>query len=148
MSSSEPTKSVFKFKYTWKCLQPEPPKEKVTLANQIQRTVLTSWINLLLPCVPVGLILVHVGNSTPATFAINYLAQIPLWFMCDYALEEMEKYIGIEATDLLDLFTTNTVQLISSILLLRANEIDLLQTSLVGGILSNILVFCWEFHSV
>lgn len=60
--------------------------------------------------------------------------------MCDYALEEMEKYIGIEATDLLDLFTTNTVQLISSILLLRANEIDLLQTSLVGGILSNILV--------
>lgn len=60
--------------------------------------------------------------------------------MCDYALEEMEKYIGIEATDLLDLFTTNTVQIISSILLLRANEIDLLQTSLVGGILSNILV--------
>lgn len=60
--------------------------------------------------------------------------------MCDYALEEMEKYIGIEATDLVDLFTTNTVQIISSILLLRAREVDLLQTSLVGGILSNILV--------
>lgn len=111
-----------------------------TLANQIQRTFFTSWINILLPCVPIGLIVAHVGHSTPATFAINYLAQIPLWFMCDYSLEEMEKYIGIEATDLLDLFTTNTVQIISSILLLRANEVDLLQTSLVGGILSNILV--------
>lgn len=137
---SEPTESLFKFKYTWEALKPDPPEEKFTLGNQILRTFFTSWINALLLCVPTGLILVHVGHSTPATFAINYLAQIPLWFMCDYSLEEIEKYIGVEATDLLDLFTTNTVQIISSILLLRAHEVDLLQTSLVGGILSNILV--------
>ncbi|KAM7200362.1 putative calcium proton exchanger [Naviculisporaceae sp. PSN 640] len=61
--------------------------------------------------------------------------------MCDYALEEIEKYLGPLASDLLDIFTTNTVQVISSLLLLfETNQVDLLQTSLVGGILSNILV--------
>lgn len=88
---------------------------------------------------PIGIILAQVRGSAPETFAINYAAEIPLWFMCDYAMEEIEKYIGIGATDLLDIFTTNTVQIISSILLLKAGQVALLQTSLVGGILSNIL---------
>lgn len=74
------------------------------------------------------------------TFIINYIAEIPLWFMCDYALEEMEEYIGETTSDLLDIFTTNTVQVISSILLLKAKQVSLLQTSLVGGILCNLLM--------
>jgi Ca2+:H+ antiporter len=59
--------------------------------------------------------------------------------MCDYALEEIEKYLGWAASDLLDIFTNNTVQVISSYLLLKAKKVSLLQTSLIGGILSNIL---------
>lgn len=135
-----PTHSILGFEY--KLLKPkEPPEERFTIANQIQRTILTSWVNILLLCVPVGLILTRVSDTAgPATFAINYVAEIPLWFMCDYALEEIEKYIGITATDILDIFTTNTVQIISSGLLLQARQVDLLQTSLIGGILSNILV--------
>ena len=138
-----PTYSILGFRYHYKFLKPrDPPEEKFTIANQIQRTFLTSWVNLLVLCVPVGLILAHVEGDAhgPATFAINYVAEIPLWFMCDYALEEIEKYIGVTATDILDIFTTNTVQIISSGLLLRARQVDLLQTSLIGGILSNILV--------
>ncbi|KAM7214884.1 vacuolar calcium ion transporter [Rhypophila decipiens] len=105
------------------------PARPFTIMNQIKRTLFTSWINVLLVC------------RSPATFALNYLAEIPLWFMCDYALEEIEKYLGPLASDLLDIFTTNTVQVISSLLLLfETNRVDLLQTSLVGGILSNILV--------
>ncbi|KUI59011.1 Vacuolar cation/proton exchanger 1 [Cytospora mali] len=135
----DPTYSILGFQC--KILRPsEPPEEKFTIANQVQRTFLTSWVNILLLCVPVGLILVHVRNAGPETFAINYVAEIPLWFMCDYALEEIEKYIGITATDILDIFTTNTVQIISSGLLLHARQVDMLQTSLIGGILSNILV--------
>ena len=61
--------------------------------------------------------------------------------ICDYALEELEKYLGPLASDLLDIFTTNTVQVISSLLLLfETGQVALMQTSLIGGILSNILV--------
>lgn len=75
-----------------------------------------------------------------STFVVNYLAEVPLWFLCDYALEELEKYLSRRLSDLLDIFTNNTVQLISSILLIRSGEMTLLRTSLVGSILSNILV--------
>ena len=115
------------------------PSKKFTKQNQFQRTALTSWINALLVCVPVGLCLNYVKGGSAETFAFNYLAEFPLWFMCDYALEEIEKYIGPTASDILDIFTTNTVQVLSSYLLLRADKVSLLQTSLVGAILSNIL---------
>lgn len=118
----------------------EAPEEPFTVANQIQRTLLTSWINILLVCVPAGVVLSKVRGGAPETFTLNYIAQIPLWFLCDYSLEELEKYIGVRATDILDIFTTNTVQIISSVLLLLDGKVDLLQTSLIGGILSNILV--------
>lgn len=107
---------------------------------QFKRTLLTSWINILLVCVPTGLTLQYVIGASPETFVCNYLAQIPLWFMCDYALEEIEFRIGRRAVDLVDIFTTNTVQIISSIILLKSNQVPILQTSLVGGILSNLLV--------
>lgn len=117
------------------------PEVPFTVMNQIKRTVLTSWINVLLVCVPIGLVLNGVRGGSAETFAVNYVAEIPLWFMCDYALEEIEKYIGPTASDIVDIFTTNTVQVISSLLLLlKTNQVALLQTSLIGGILSNILV--------
>ncbi|KAM7199039.1 vacuolar calcium ion transporter [Rhypophila sp. PSN 637] len=126
--------------WKWEFRFPKPARP-FTIMNQIKRTLFTSWINVLLVCVPVGLGLHSLDQRSPATFALNYLAEIPLWFMCDYALEEIEKYLGPLASDLLDIFTTNTVQVISSLLLLfETNRVDLLQTSLVGGILSNILV--------
>ncbi|KAK2600830.1 hypothetical protein N8I77_010337 [Diaporthe amygdali] len=136
---SRTTISLFGFEYKRLKIR-EPPEEPFTLANQIQRTVLTSWINVLLICVPAGIVLSQVRGGAPETFTLNYIAQIPLWFLCDYSLEELEKYIGVTATDFLDIFTTNTVQIISSVLLLLDGKVDLLQTSLIGGILSNILV--------
>lgn len=89
---------------------------------------------------PVGLCICYVRGNSLEAFVVNYVAEVPLWFMCDYALEEMERYIGRTASDLFDIFTSNTVQVVSSILLLKARQVSLLQTSLVGGILSNILV--------
>ncbi|KAI7785851.1 calcium proton exchanger [Diaporthe eres] len=135
------TTSLFGFRYARLKIR-EAPEEPFTVANQIQRTFLTSWINILLVCVPAGVVLSKIRGGTLETFTLNYIAQIPLWFLCDYSLEELEKYIGVRATDILvlDIFTTNTVQIISSVLLLLDGKVDLLQTSLIGGILSNILV--------
>lgn len=105
------------------------------------RTLFTSWINVLLICVPAGLALRALRGASVEVFAINFVAEVPLWFMCDYGLEEIEKYLGPTLSDLIDIFTTNTVQIISSLLLLiKTKQVALLQTSLIGGILSNILV--------
>jgi Ca2+:H+ antiporter len=129
-------RQIWKFKFRW-----PTPEVPFTLMNQLKRTVLTSWINVLLVCVPIGLTLNGLRGGSAETFAVNYVAEIPLWFMCDYALEEIEKYIGPTASDIVDIFTTNTVQVISSLLLLlKTHQVSLLQTSLIGGILSNILV--------
>lgn len=104
------------------------PEKRFILWNQFARTILTSWINILLVCVPIGLCLHLVRENAAETFAMNYIAEFPLWFLCDYALEEMEKYIGPIASDLLDIATNNTVQVILAYLLLKENKVSLLQT--------------------
>ncbi|KAH8908519.1 hypothetical protein BR93DRAFT_489662 [Coniochaeta sp. PMI_546] len=117
------------------------PEVPFTWKNQLQRTICTSWINVLLICVPAGLALQASRGPSVEVFVLNFVAEVPLWFMCDYGLEEIEKYLGPTLSDLIDIFTTNTVQIISSLLLLiKSKQVPLLQTSLVGGILSNILV--------
>lgn len=134
-------------------LKPERP---FRVANQIQRTFLVSWINVLLVFMPVGFVLRFVVGPSAATFATNFIAAVPLWFLCDYALEELQKWLGDVAAGLLYVTTrfvtrwltrikylvlcSNTVQLISSVLLIKQGHVDVLQTSLIGGILSNILV--------
>lgn len=94
------TTSLFGFRYKRLNIR-HSPEEPFTVANQIQRTLLTSWINILLLCVPAGIVLSNVRGGAPETFTLNYIAQIPLWFLCDYSLEELEKYIGVTATDIL-----------------------------------------------
>ncbi|KAL3952940.1 hypothetical protein ACCO45_012883 [Purpureocillium lilacinum] len=59
------------------------------------------------------------------TFIINFISTIPINFLGDFAMTE----IGL----------SNFVQFISCVVLLVNREITVLQTSLVGGILANIL---------
>jgi hypothetical protein len=99
----------FRCKFMWPV-----PEEPFSFTNQFQRTILTSWINVFLICVLIGLYLSSKGDS-PESFVFNYLVEFPLWFMCNYALKEMEIYIGRRPSDLLHIFTNNTVQVISSV---------------------------------
>jgi hypothetical protein len=50
-------------------------KYHFTLSNQIRRTVLSSWINILLVCAPIGIVLYHLESVSPAAvFVVNLLA--------------------------------------------------------------------------
>ncbi|EXJ67336.1 uncharacterized protein A1O5_09349 [Cladophialophora psammophila CBS 110553] len=125
---------IYDHKYQWSV-----PKQRFTFSSQIKRTLFTSRINVLLVCIPIGQCLRVVRGQSASTFTFNFVAAVPLWFLCDYALEEIEKYIARTLSDIVDIFTTNTAQVISSYLLLKAGKVALLQASLVGSILSNIL---------
>lgn len=71
------------------------PKEPFTVANQIQRTLLNSWINILLIAAPVGIILGAIPNmNNYAIFVVNFIAIIPLAAMLSYATEEIALRTG------------------------------------------------------
>jgi hypothetical protein len=79
------------------------PKEPFTVGNQIQRTLLGSWLNFLLVCVPVGISLGAVMGPSLGTFFVNYAAVVPLYWLGDFAMTEIglrtgaliSNYIGI-----------------------------------------------------
>jgi Ca2+:H+ antiporter len=71
------------------------PKEPFTIRNQLQRTFLNSWINVLLLAAPVGIILGAVpGMNKIAIFVVNFIAIIPLAAMLSFATEEIALRTG------------------------------------------------------
>jgi Ca2+:H+ antiporter len=71
------------------------PKEPFTVANQIQRTILNSWINILILAAPAGIALGFVpGINGIITFVVNFIAIIPLAAMLSFATEEIALRTG------------------------------------------------------
>jgi Ca2+:H+ antiporter len=76
------------------------PRYPFTVANQLQRILLGAWINLLLLCVPAGFALRFATGYSVATFATNYIASIPLYFMADFSMTEIGYRLGRILRDL------------------------------------------------
>jgi len=71
------------------------PKEPFTVRNQLQRTFLNSWLNILLLAAPVGIAINYVHSvSRIAVFVVNFIAIIPLAAMLGFATEEIALRTG------------------------------------------------------
>lgn len=71
------------------------PKEPFTTGNQLQRTLLNSWINVLLVFAPVGIALNYVPSvNRIVVFVVNFIAIIPLAAMLSFATEEIALRTG------------------------------------------------------
>lgn len=71
------------------------PKEPFTVGNQIQRTLLSSWINILLIAAPVGIVLGALPDMNKiAIFVVNFVAIIPLAALLGFATEEIALRTG------------------------------------------------------
>lgn len=125
------------------------PKEPFTVANQLQRTLLSSWINILIIAAPVGIALNYVGSvNRIAVFVINFIAIIPLAAMLSFATEEVALRTGETLGGLINATFGNAVELIVAVIALKDDKIAIVQTSLIGSILSNLLLvmgFCFFF---
>ncbi|RSL87692.1 hypothetical protein CEP51_002102 [Fusarium floridanum] len=125
------------------------PKEPFTVANQLQRTFLNSWINILLIAAPVGIVLNYVNSvNRIAVFVVNFIAIIPLAAILSFATEEIALRTGEVLGGLINATFGNAVELIVAILALVDGKVIIVQTSLVGSILSNLLLvmgFCFFF---
>lgn len=76
--------------YKGKVLQHKP----FTVKNQIQATILNSWINILLLAAPVGIALNYAGVNKVIVFVVNFIAIIPLAAMLSFATEEIALHVG------------------------------------------------------
>ncbi|KAI1331423.1 Sodium/calcium exchanger protein-domain-containing protein [Xylariaceae sp. FL0255] len=122
----------------------EEEKKKPNFAMQflltVKKILFHSWINLGLVFVPIGIVVANIPNSNPgATFGINAVAIIPLAALLAYATECVAHKLGDTVGALLNVTFGNAVELIIFIALVKG-EIRIVQASLLGSILSNLLL--------
>ena len=118
----------------------EKPKQHFTAMGQIRATLFNSWINVLLIFSPIGIAVYYAHINPIAVFVINFVAIIPLAALLSYATEEIALRTGETIGGLLNASFGNAVELIVSIIALVDGQILIVQTSLIGSILSNLLL--------
>ncbi|OTA95286.1 hypothetical protein M434DRAFT_69631 [Hypoxylon sp. CO27-5] len=116
------------------------PATPFTPWNQIQRVFFGSPINILLLAAPAGIALHFINYDGKVVFAVNFIAIIPLAAMLSNATEEIAMRTGEVLGGLINASFGNAVELIVAIIALTQNQIKVVQTSLVGSILSNLLL--------
>lgn len=99
-----------------------------------------SWVNILLVFVPVGIAAEAAGLSPAIIFAMNAVAIIPLAGLLSHATESVASRLGDTIGALINVTFGNAVELIIFIIALVKNEIRIVQASLLGSILANLLL--------
>lgn len=120
--------------------QPEKKNVAARFFAVVWNVLTSSWINILLVFVPVGIASHFVGMSQGIIFAMNAIAIVPLAGLLSHATESVSKRLGDTIGALMNVTFGNAVELIIFIIALVKNEIRIVQASLLGSILSNLLL--------
>jgi Ca2+:H+ antiporter len=115
-------------------------KKKIPVGSQFRFVLFGAWINALLIFVPVGFAVNYAHLAPVPVFIINFIAIIPLAAMLSNATEELAIRVGETMGGLLNATFGNAVELIVSVQALIKNEITIVKTSLIGSMLSNLLL--------
>lgn len=102
--------------------------------------VKSNYANVLLVFVPLGIIGGAIGWDPVTVFVLNFLAIVPLAALLSFATEELSASLGQTLGGLLNATFGNAVELIVSIVALVQGQIRIVQASMLGSILSNILL--------
>ncbi|EPE06855.1 vacuolar calcium ion transporter [Ophiostoma piceae UAMH 11346] len=106
----------------------------------VKDILLSSYINVLLIFVPIGIASHFAKLSAGIVFAMNAIAIIPLAGLLSHATESVACRLGDTIGALMNVTFGNAVELIIFIIALVKDEIEIVQASLVGSILSNLLL--------
>ncbi|CDZ97067.1 calcium:hydrogen antiporter [Phaffia rhodozyma] len=102
--------------------------------------LLYSWFNILLIAVPFTFLATFLGWSAQVRFVFSFISIVPLAKLLGDATEQLSIPLGQTIGGLLNATFGNAVELIVGIVALQQNQLRLVQTSLLGSILSNILL--------
>lgn len=116
-----------------------PSKTQTGLSYTIRTILFSSWTNVLLVFVPLG-IAAQMVHLVPITiFVLNALAIIPLTTLLTYATENVAQTLGVGLGALLNITFGNLVELIILIFMLQEGHLRLVLASLLGSIFVNLL---------
>jgi Ca2+:H+ antiporter len=99
-----------------------------------------SYINIMLVFVPVGIAAKLAHLKPEIVFSMNAIAIIPLAGLLAHATEVVAARVGDALGALLNVSFGNAVELILFIILLASDQIEVVQASLLGSILANLLL--------
>lgn len=115
-------------------------KVKSEVIDTFYLSVGSSPVNYLLIFAPLGILSEHLGWSSNAVFWLNFCAIVPLASLLAFATEELSEHVGETLGGLLNATFGNAVELIVSIIALKDNQVRIVQASMLGSILSNLLL--------
>ncbi|RPD59981.1 hypothetical protein L226DRAFT_571001 [Lentinus tigrinus ALCF2SS1-7] len=100
-----------------------------------------SWLNIMILLIPVaGILKATTEQSEQLIFAACLLAMIPLVKLHDLATGVLSRRIGGTKAGLLNSSLSNIVELVVAIIALRKCELRVVQSSLIGAMLSKLLL--------
>ncbi|KDQ61154.1 hypothetical protein JAAARDRAFT_55858 [Jaapia argillacea MUCL 33604] len=99
-----------------------------------------SWLNLLLLFVPLSVVSHQLGWDAALRFGFSFMAIMPLAKLLGEATDQMSLTLGQTLSGLLNASFGNAVEIIVGIAALLQGEIRIVQTSMLGSILSNLLL--------
>ncbi|KAG8731841.1 hypothetical protein FRC11_002022 [Ceratobasidium sp. 423] len=112
-----------------------------TYLGSLRAIATETYLNILLVFIPIGWALhFHKHDNYPVVFVTNFLAIVPLAKLLGFATEELALRVGQTIGGLLNATFGNAVELIVAIVALTKCELRVVQSSLIGSILSNLLL--------
>jgi Ca2+:H+ antiporter len=106
----------------------------------LRAIIFSNYVNVLLVFLPLGILSGALGWNAVLTFVFNFLAIIALASLLSFATEELSVRVGQTIGGLLNASFGNATELIVSIVALKEGQIKLVQASMLGSILSNLLL--------
>ncbi|KAJ7817118.1 calcium/proton exchanger [Mycena olivaceomarginata] len=109
--------------------------------ESVRAIVFNSWLNLLLFFIPVCWVLHWVTpQQYAAIFSTGFLAIIPLAKLLSFATDELSLRMAGTLAGLVNATLGNVVELIVAVIALKKCELGIVQSSLIGSMLSNLLL--------
>lgn len=116
----------------------KPPP--LTMRASFTYVLLCSKLNVLLVALPFAVAAKPLGLPEVCTFVLNFVAIVPLAQLLGVATEEVALYSSEMVGGLLNATLGNATEVIISVFAIRAGLIRVVQVSLLGSILSNLLL--------
>ncbi|KAL9303190.1 hypothetical protein ACSQ67_020453 [Phaseolus vulgaris] len=110
------------------------------LLLNIQEVILGTKLSILFPAVPIAIVAQCYGLAKPWVFALSLLGLTPLAERLSFLTEQIAYYTGPTVGGLMNATCGNATELIIAIFALSHNNIALVKYSLLGSIISNLLL--------
>ncbi|KAL6278130.1 hypothetical protein ACE6H2_021731 [Prunus campanulata] len=108
--------------------------------TNLQEVMLGTKLSVLFPAIPLAIVAQCFGFARPWVFALSLIGLMPLAERVSFLTEQISSYTGPTVGGLLNATCGNATELIIAIFALAQHKIAVVKYSLLGSILSNLLL--------